>query len=90
MAERRTTARRTPRSKGKPRRPAARPHFIARAIKRPGALRRKLGIKKGETIPVSELRPKRGDTTLTKQEKRFALQLREWSRKRRKRVKGDT
>ena len=87
MAGKRTTARSRPGSKGQPRRERK---FIARAIKRPGALRRKLGIKKGETIPVSELKPKRGDSTLTKQEKRFALQLREWSRRRRKRVKRQT
>jgi hypothetical protein len=30
--------------------------WIQKAIKKPGALRRTLGIKKGETIPASKLR----------------------------------
>ena len=30
-------------------------NFIADAIKKPGALRRELGVKKGETIPAKKL-----------------------------------
>ena len=34
---------------------ATKKNFIADAIKKPGALRRELGVKKGETIPVKKL-----------------------------------
>ena len=35
----------------------ARQKFIQKAIKKPGALRKSLGIKKGEKIPASKLKP---------------------------------
>jgi hypothetical protein len=34
---------------------ATKKNFIADAIKKPGALRRELGVKKGETIPAKKL-----------------------------------
>ena len=34
---------------------ATKKNFIADAIKKPGALRRELGVKKGETIPARKL-----------------------------------
>lgn len=49
--------------------------WIQRAIKRPGALRRKLRVKKGRKIPASKLRPKKGDTTRTKRQKALARTL---------------
>jgi len=33
--------------------------WIQGAIKKPGALRKAMGVKKGETIPVSELKEKK-------------------------------
>ena len=33
--------------------------WIQDAIKKPGALRKAMGVKKGETIPVSELKEKK-------------------------------
>jgi len=34
---------------------ATKKNFIADAIRKPGALRRELGVKKGETIPAKKL-----------------------------------
>lgn len=34
---------------------ADKPYWIGEAIKRPGALRESLGVKKGETIPAEKL-----------------------------------
>ena len=50
--------------------------WIKGAIKRPGALRKKLGVKKGEKIPASKLQAKPGDSTRTKKQKALARTLR--------------
>jgi len=56
--------------------------WIQHAIKRPGALRRTLGVKKGEKIPLAKLQAaaKRGGKT--GQRARLALTLRKLSRRR--------
>ena len=51
--------------------------WIKDAIKKPGALRKAMGVKKGETIPVSELKEKKaqlqraaeGDKKLSKDQR---------------------
>ena len=52
--------------------------WIAKAIKRPGALREKLGVKEGQKIPASKLEPKKGDSTRTKRQKALAKTLRKF------------
>jgi len=52
--------------------------WIAGAIKHPGALRRKLGVKEGEKIPASKLAAKKGDTAATKRQKNLAKTLRKF------------
>jgi hypothetical protein len=51
-------------------------HWIKRAIKKPGSLRRTLGAKKGKPIPVSKLRKAAKGKGVTARRARFALQLR--------------
>jgi hypothetical protein len=55
--------------------------WIQESIKRPGALRKKLRVKKGENIPVEELEPKKGDTTRTKKQKAWARTVRKMHKK---------
>ena len=58
-------------------------NWIQGAIKKPGALRKKMGVKEGETIPVSELREKKaqleraaeGDKKLSKDQRRTLRQI---------------
>ena len=50
--------------------------WIAGAIKRKGALRRQMGIKKGRTIPVSRLRVAAKQKGTTGKRARLALTLR--------------
>lgn len=59
-------------------------YFIQKAIKKPGALRKQLGIKKGETIPLSELKEAAKKPGKLGQRARFALTLRKLSKKRKK------
>lgn len=57
--------------------------WIGGAIKRPGSLRRQLGVKEGETIPASKLEPKPSDSTKTKRRKNLAKTLRKINRRKR-------
>jgi hypothetical protein len=50
-------------------------NWIASAIRSPGALRKKLGKKKGEKISSAELKPKKGDSAKTKKRKNLAKTL---------------
>lgn len=59
--------------------------FISKAIKKPGALRKQLGVKKGQKIPVSKLRAAAKKKGKLGQRARLALTLRKMNRKRRKR-----
>lgn len=50
--------------------------WIQKAIKKPGALRKTLGVKKGKDIPVSKLRKAaKGEGVSKKTEKRAELAL---------------
>jgi len=49
--------------------------FIQKAIKKPGALRKSLGIKKGETIPAAKLRAAAKKKGKLGQRARLALTL---------------
>lgn len=51
-------------------------NWIKNAIKKPGALRKSLGVKKGQKIPASRLEPRKGDSTVTKRRKALARTLR--------------
>ena len=55
--------------------------FIQSAIKKPGALRKQLGVKKGQTIPVSKLQAAAKKKGKLGQRARFALMLRGLSKK---------
>jgi len=55
--------------------------WIQSAIKKPGALRRTLGIKKGAKIPVSRLRSAAKQKGKTGQRARLALKLRSFKKK---------
>ena len=55
--------------------------FIQKAIKKPGALRKSLGIKKGETIPAAKLRSAAKKKGKLGQCARFALTLKKLSKK---------
>jgi len=55
--------------------------WIQGAIKKPGALRKALGVKKGRKIPLSELAIKKGDTTRMKRRKNLAKTLGRMRRK---------
>jgi hypothetical protein len=48
---------------------------IKDAIKKPGALRKTLDAKEGETIPADDLEAKPSDSKKTAQRKRFAAML---------------
>ena len=58
--------------------------WIKKAIKRPGALRRQLGAKKGKSIPVARLRAAAKKGGKLGQRARLALTLRRLRRKRRR------
>jgi|TARA_B100000424_G_scaffold66840_1_gene49391 hypothetical protein len=53
----------------------ARQKFIQKAIKKPGALRKSLGIKKGEKIPASKLKAAAKKKGKLGQRARFAMTL---------------
>jgi len=55
--------------------------WIQSAIKKPGALRRTLGIKKGAKIPVLRLRSAAKQKGKTGQRARLALKLRSFKKK---------
>jgi hypothetical protein len=56
-------------------------NWIDKAIKKPGALRKTLGVKEGETIPVSKLKSAAKKPGKTGQRARFALTLRKFNKK---------
>ena len=56
-------------------------NWIQKAIKKPGALRKTLGVKEGETIPVSKLKAAAKKSGKTGQRARFALTLRKLNKK---------
>jgi len=58
----------------------ARKKFIKGTIKKPGALRKTAGVKKGQKIPVSTLRRLAKKPGKTGQRARFALTLRKMNR----------
>lgn len=55
--------------------------WIQKAIKNPGALRRTLGVKKGEKIPVSKLEQLAKGKGITARRARLALTLRKLRKK---------
>ena len=55
--------------------------FIQKAIKKPGALRKSLGIKKGEKIPTSKLRAAAKKKGKLGQRARLAMTLKKLNRK---------
>lgn len=55
--------------------------FIQKAIKKPGALRKSLGVKKGEKIPVKKLDAAAKKGGKLGQRARFAETLRKMSKK---------
>ena len=57
--------------------------FIQKAIKKPGALRKSLGIKKGEKIPASKLRAAAKKKGKLGQRARLAMTLKKLNRKKR-------
>lgn len=58
--------------------------WIKSAIKKPGALRKTLGVKKGEKIPAKKLAAAAKKPGKTGQRARLAKSLRKMSKKRRK------
>lgn len=62
----------------------AKRNWIQGAIRHPGALRRKLRVPEGKTIPAEKLRIKPGDSPTTRRQKTLARALRRLNRKRRK------
>ena len=56
---------------------------IKKAIKKPGALRKSLGIKKGKTIPASKLKKAAKSKGKLGQRARFAQTLKKLGKKRR-------
>jgi len=62
--------------------------WIKGAIKKPGALRKTLGTKKGRPIPVAKLRRAAKQKGKTGQRARLALTLRQINRKSRRRKKA--
>jgi len=56
---------------------------IKKAIKKPGALRKSLGIKKGKTIPASKLKKAAKSKGKLGQRARFAMTLKKLRKKRR-------
>lgn len=61
-----------------------RKRFIQGAIKKPGALRKTAGVKKGQKIPRKKLLAMAKKKGKTGQRARFALTLRKMSKKRRR------
>ena len=59
----------------------AKKKWIKKAIKRPGALRRSLGIKKGKKIPIRRLRKAAKKKGKTGRRARLALTLRKLRRR---------
>lgn len=59
-------------------------NWIKGAIKKPGALRRSLGAKKGKPIPAKKLRKAASKGGITGRRARLALTLRKMNRKRRR------
>ena len=55
--------------------------FIQKAIKKPGSLRRSLGIKKGKTIPAAKLKAAAKKPGKLGQRARFAVTLRKLKKK---------
>lgn len=54
----------------------AKKRWIAKAIKKPGALHRSLGVPEGEKIPAKKLATKASDSPTTKRRKALARTLR--------------
>jgi hypothetical protein len=54
---------------------------IKDAIKQPGALRKQLDVKEGETIPADDLEAKPGDSKKEKSRKNFAKMLKGFKKK---------
>ena len=61
--------------------------WIQKAIKHPGALRRQMGVKKGQKIPTSRLRAAAKRKGKVGQRARLALTLRKLRKRRKKRRK---
>jgi hypothetical protein len=57
---------------------------IKKAIKKPGALRKSLGIKKGKTIPASKLKKAAKSKGKLGQRARFAMTLKKLRKKKRR------
>ena len=55
--------------------------FIQKAIKKPGSLRKSLGIKKGKTIPAAKLKAAAKKPGKLGQRARFAVTLRKFKKK---------
>ena len=55
--------------------------FIQKAIKKPGSLRKSLGIKKGKTIPASKLKAAAKKPGKLGQRARFAITLKKLKKK---------
>ena len=55
--------------------------FIQKAIKKPGSLRKSLGIKKGKTIPASKLKAAAKKPGKLGQRARFAITLKKLRKK---------
>ena len=60
----------------------AKKNWIKGAIKKPGALRRSLGVKAGKNIPSKKLRKAASKGGVTGRRARLALTLRKMNRKR--------
>lgn len=56
-------------------------NWIAKAIKKPGALRKALKVKKGKKISTSKLKIKKGDTLKMKKRKTLAKTLKGFNKK---------
>jgi hypothetical protein len=52
--------------------------WVQDAIKRPGSLRRSLGVKSGHNIPSKDLQAHPGDSTRVKRQKALARTMRSW------------
>lgn len=63
--------------------------WIQKAIKKPGALRKALGVKKGEKIPLSKLKEAAKKGGKLGQRARLALTLRKLAKRRLKRAVKD-
>ena len=50
--------------------------WIAKAVQKPGSLRKALGVKEGKNIPAKKLAVKESDTPLMKKRKTLAKTLR--------------